>query len=200
MYTRRTKPRARTRERVVAAVRELLAEGAFHESTVEQVATRAGVSRASLYQHFGSRLGLVDALCDTFDATPALLAIRDTVSLDEFVFLVVEFWSSEEMILEQLYGVAAVDPAARDLVERQTRDRHGELRRLLQVLGVESKDAFAQLAVLTSFEAYRELRRRAGLPKRAVVEALREAAARAVTPPPEAAGPGPRSPAGTRRG
>ena len=43
------------------AVRELLQEGAFHESTVEQVAARAGVSRATVYQQFGSRVGLVDA-------------------------------------------------------------------------------------------------------------------------------------------
>jgi AcrR family transcriptional regulator len=180
MYAKRTKPRAQTRERVVGAVRELLAEGTFHESTVEQVATRAGVSRASLYQHFGSRVGLVDALCETFDATRPLLAIRETESVDEFIALVVEFWSAEEKILEQLYGVAAVDPAARDLVERQTRDRYGELRRLQRALGVDSKDAFAELAMLTSFETYRELRRRVGLSKRGVVTRLQAAAARAV--------------------
>ena len=35
----------------MAAVRDLLAEGSFHESTVEEVAERAGISRATLYQH-----------------------------------------------------------------------------------------------------------------------------------------------------
>jgi AcrR family transcriptional regulator len=52
-----------TRERIVAAVRDLLREGRFHESTVEQVAERAGVSRATVYQHFRSRIDLVDAIC-----------------------------------------------------------------------------------------------------------------------------------------
>src|SRR4051812_12789865 len=47
-----------TRERIMAAVRELLAAGTFHESTVEQVADRAGIARATLYQHFRSRLDL----------------------------------------------------------------------------------------------------------------------------------------------
>ena len=56
-------------ERITVAVRELLSEGSFHESTVEEVAARAGVSRATVYQHFRSRLDLVDAICDTFDAT-----------------------------------------------------------------------------------------------------------------------------------
>ena len=59
-----------TRERIVTAVRDLLREGRFHESTVEQVAERAGVSRATVYQHFRSRIDLVDAICETFDAQP----------------------------------------------------------------------------------------------------------------------------------
>jgi AcrR family transcriptional regulator len=86
MYARRRTGRAdATRARIVAAVRDLLTEGSFHESTVEQVATRAGVSRATLYQHFGTRLGLVDAMCETFDANPALMALRDVVDVEEFV-------------------------------------------------------------------------------------------------------------------
>jgi len=63
MYAPRRQTSRRTRDRIMGAVRELLEEGAFHQSTVEEVASRAGVSRASLYQHFGSRLGLVDAMC-----------------------------------------------------------------------------------------------------------------------------------------
>src|SRR3954447_23905795 len=123
------------------AVRELLAEGTFHESTVEQVAERAGVSRATLYQHFRSRLELVDEMCDAFDANPALLALRESVTdedpaaaLSETMEHAVSFWSSEDAILSQLYGVAAIDQAAADLVERQRRDRRGEMTRLARHL------------------------------------------------------------------
>src|SRR5947208_16714620 len=119
-----------TRAQIMSAVRELLAEGGFHEATVEQVAERAGVSRATLYQHFRSRIELVDEMCDAFDANPALLAIRDTVvlddpyaALDQTIANCVAFWSSEDRVLEQLYGVAAIDQAARDLVDRQRADR-----------------------------------------------------------------------------
>jgi AcrR family transcriptional regulator len=160
----------------MAAVRELLAEGTFHATTVEEVAARAGVSRATLYQHFGTRLGLVDAMCDTFDENPALIALRETRDLDTWLARVVDFWSAEEKILVQLYGAAAVDPAARDLVERQHRDRHTELKRLLHALDVDDRTAFAELAVLTSFETYLELRRHVGLSKRDVVEAISGAA------------------------
>lgn len=175
-----------TRARIMAAVRELLAEGTFHSCTVEQVAERAGVSRATLYQHFRSRLELVDEMCDTFDANPALLALRESVvhedphtALADTLSHTVEFWSSENGILSQLYGVAAIDQAAADLVERQRRDRRGEMTRLVRHLrkagvvrdDVTERDALATLMLLTSYESYRELRA-AGLSDRSVTSAL----------------------------
>jgi AcrR family transcriptional regulator len=108
----------------MAAVRELLAEGTFHQASVEQVAERAGVSRATVYLHFRSRVDLVDAMCDTFDANPALIELRDAVELDdadaalaETIALAMRFWASEDAILSELYGAAALDPAARELDE-----------------------------------------------------------------------------------
>jgi AcrR family transcriptional regulator len=176
----------------MAAVHELLAEGAFHESTVEQVADRAGISRATLYQHFRSRLDLVDAICDTFDANPALLAVRASVGLDapdralaDTIANTVAFWSSENTVLAQLYGVAAIDPAACDLVDRQRADRRGEMERLIRHLqragrlrsGLPRAQALARLMVLSSYETYCELRI-AGLSDREVVKTLHEDAGR----------------------
>ena len=177
-----------TRERIMSAVRELLAEGSFHESTVEEVADRAGIARATLYQHFGSRLDLVDGICDTFAVNPALLAIRETVELPdpeealaETVSNCVRFWSSEDAILSQLYGVSAIDPAAKDLVDRQRADRRGEMQRLVRHLhttgrlrsGVSERKALALLLVLTSYETFRELRA-AGLSDRELTKSLGE--------------------------
>jgi AcrR family transcriptional regulator len=177
MYVSRREPRSTaSRERILAAVRSLLEEGTFHETTVEQVAERAGVSRATLYAQFGSRLGLVDAMCEGFAANPALVAIRATTDIDLWFDRVVDFWSSEEQVLAQLYGAAAVDPAARDLVERQWRDRHGEVEALLRAHGRVSPDALAAVAVLSSFETYLELRRRLGMPKHEVVAILQRQA------------------------
>src|SRR4051795_7425605 len=165
---RRPERTERTRDRIVGAVHELLAEGTFHESTVEQVAERAGVSRATLYQHFNSRLELVDAICDTLAYNPALLAIRESIglpdvedALDETLANAVRFWSSEDPVLSQLYGVVAVDPAAQAFVERQTEDRRGEIARLARRLkrkGVSERSAFSTLMLLTSYDTFRELR------------------------------------------
>jgi AcrR family transcriptional regulator len=163
----------RTRERIVTAVRELLREQRFHESTVEQVAERAGVSRATVYQHFRSRIDLVDAICETFDANPALIELRRAIMLPDpqaalvrTIALAMQFWESEDAILSGLYGVVAIDPAARDLVGRQRADRRGEMRRLAHRLhatgtvraGISVARALDVLMVLTSYETYRELR------------------------------------------
>ena len=183
MYARRNKRSTRSRAQILQAVRDLLAEGTFHETTVEEVAERAGVSRATLYGHFGSRIGLVDAMCESFDANPALIALRETDDLDLWVERVVDFWAAEEKVLVQLYGAAAVDPAAHALVDRQTRDRYAELRALLVKLDRKGPETFAALAMLTSFETYVELRRRAGRSKRDVVTMLRRHAGAALTSP-----------------
>jgi AcrR family transcriptional regulator len=182
---------ARTRERVVAAVREMLGDGSFHEATVEQVASRAGVSRATLYQHFGSRVGLVDAMCDTFNANPALIAIREATrggdpeqALRAAIAGTVRFWASEEAVLTPLYRAAAVDPAAQELVERQRQDRRGELQQVVRGLeragllrdGLPTRRAMALTLMLTSFETFVELRRTGGLPEHDVASTLQASA------------------------
>ena len=187
-YRSRQRPKRSeaTRGRIVQTAHDLLAEGVFHDLTMEQVAERAGVSRAGLYQHFDSRLTLVDAICDLFAVNPSLLAVRRAVKVDDFhgaVGLVMEncvgFWSSEEAVLEQLYGVAAIDPSARALVDRQRDDRRQEMETFARRLrragklrdGVSERQAVARLMVLTSFETYKELAE-AGLPTRERVKTL----------------------------
>ena len=168
MYVRRQHQAPKSRQQVLGAVRELLQEGSFHESTVEQVAARAGVSRATVYQQFGSRVGLVDAICEGLDLT----TVKEVEDIDTLLERTTRFWASEETLLDQLYGAAAVDPAAREFVDRQTHDRHAHLR------GLVGAQALPTLALLTSFETYLELRRRAGLSERRVVAFLQEAGAK----------------------
>jgi AcrR family transcriptional regulator len=191
-YRARTRqPRSQTtRGQITTAVRELLAEGAFHESTMEEVADRAGIARATLYQHFRSRLELVDAICETFTANPALLELQEIVELPDgnaalagTIANSVRFWSSEDAILRQLYGVAAVDQAAKDLVDRQRGDRRQGLERLSRNLhrtgrlraGLTDRRALALLLVLTSYETFRELQE-AGLSDRQATTLLQETA------------------------
>ena len=76
----------------------------------------------------------MDAICETFDANPALIELRQTIALPDpqaalmrTIALAMRFWESEDAILSGLYGVVAIDPAAHDLIGRQHTDR-GEYR------------------------------------------------------------------------
>jgi hypothetical protein len=128
-------------------------------------------------------------LCETFDANPALLALRKSVdiedveaAIDDWIANVVRFSSTEERILRQLYGVSAIDEAANALVHRQTEDRRNELKRMIARikdagrLRVSDREALARLMMLTSFETFEELRRRAHLPEKEVVAFLQREA------------------------
>ena len=54
-----------TRGRIVAAARELLRAGDdVARFSMEAVARAAGVSRMTVYYQFGSRVGLLEAVCD----------------------------------------------------------------------------------------------------------------------------------------
>jgi hypothetical protein len=107
-------------------------------------------------------VGLVDAICDGLD----LNAVKEADTIDTLLERTVAFWAREETLLGQLYGAAALDPAAREFVERQTRDRHAHLEKLA------GRRALPILALLTSFETYLELRRRAGLSRRQTISTL----------------------------
>src|SRR6476659_9204301 len=104
-----------TRRKIVEAVREMLAEGSFHDASVDQVGERAGVSRATVYQHFGSRLDLIDSVCDVMGVNPALVELRNVIGLPDAgealtktLANTVRFWSSESGVARALYGVVEV--------------------------------------------------------------------------------------------
>jgi AcrR family transcriptional regulator len=172
-----------TRERILTAAKQLLAEGAFHDATVDDVARRAGVARATLYLHVRSRPELIEGVCASFAATPSPELGDPEAALDGAITAAVAFWSADDAVLQQLYGIAAIDPAARALVERQREDRRDALERLVRHLretgslrdGVTSWRALQLLLVLTSYETFRELRSQ-GLDQQAAARTLHQTA------------------------
>jgi AcrR family transcriptional regulator len=178
---------AETRERILRAVRDLLAEGRFHETTVEEIAARAGVARSTLHLHFGSRMGLVDAICELLGGAGEYAEIKSSLELSDpadalrsVLSPAVRFWAAEEDLHRSLYGLAEIDPAARAFVDRQTSGRRADLRRLSKRLHDAGRlrptlhvdDALALLLVATSFATFDELRRNAKLTPSAVEQAI----------------------------
>jgi AcrR family transcriptional regulator len=131
---RRQAAAEKTRARIIAAARELLtASAGFTTFTVDGVADRAGVARMTVYYQFGSKVGLLEALCDSLALAGGLDqlagAFRRPDPLDalaDFVGIFCRFYDSERLLARRLHGLAALDPDFEKVLQgRQGRRREG---------------------------------------------------------------------------
>jgi AcrR family transcriptional regulator len=112
---------------ILDAVADLLAERGFDGVTMEAVASRAGVSKASVYRRYPCRSQLLTAACHAF--SPPLRAAPDTGSTrDDLVELLVSFAdvlndNDQGRVLPALLGASAANPEARDALTRFTASR-----------------------------------------------------------------------------
>ena len=75
---RRERDRVLRREDILAAASQVFAEKGFHDAQVSQIATRAEVSLASVYQHFESKESMFEAVVEGV-ASAMDIAIRQRV-------------------------------------------------------------------------------------------------------------------------
>lgn len=72
-------PRSERRQQLLLAAQEVFVTNGYHAAAMDDIATRAGVSKPVLYQHFPSKLELYLALLDA-SATDLLATIRDALA------------------------------------------------------------------------------------------------------------------------
>jgi AcrR family transcriptional regulator len=167
---RRKEASEQTRQRILAAARDLLASPrGLSAFTIDAVATQAGVARMTIYNQFGSKSGLLEALCDTLAARGGIQQMREVyrqadalAALDQFIAVFGGFWNSDRLVIRRLNSLGALDPE----VERVLRGRAALRRqhasalvgRLTESLGRPALESFheavAILHSLTSFETF----------------------------------------------
>jgi AcrR family transcriptional regulator len=159
-----------TRARIVDAARELLAaSGGFAGFTVDAVARQAGVARMTVYYQFGSKVGLLEALCDSLavrggieQLAGAFCQRRSLDALAECLKVFGRFWDSDRLVMRRLHGLAALDPDFEQVLRgRWGRRREGLrvlVRRLTEEHGRPAPEAFDEavdvLYALGSFETF----------------------------------------------
>ena len=155
------------RERIVLAARALLEAEDDEPFSIDAVARRAGVARMTVYNQFGSKAGLLEALFDHLAVRgelvrmPELFAEKDPVkALDAFVALFGRFWTSNRRAHRRLRAAAIHDPELFAAIDsRNERRRRGltELTRRLAAIATPTLPA-AELVnvlfVLLSFETF----------------------------------------------
>lgn len=184
-----------TRDRIIAAARELFGQSGFYSVSLDDVAKTAGVARATVYYQFESKSGLLDAVVAAIiqrvgveRATRAREHPDAAMGIRMFVHEVASFNSSEDVLLRNLYGLAAIDPEASRVLEQYEELRKDVLSWLVKRLadqgklrsGVSQKHAVDMLWMLTSFRSFDQLYSRSGISVRAASMLLSDLAASAV--------------------
>jgi AcrR family transcriptional regulator len=165
-------------ERVLEAAERLIRDDAFHTATMDELAEAAGVSRATVFNRFGSKLGVLQALFargmegPEMDAIQEARAIEDpTAALEAVIEAACAIWEAHGFIHEQLQAIVVLEPDASALVEEQREEQRAEVQELVRRLaradrlrpGVGEARAAATLHMLTSLETFLWLRREHGL-------------------------------------
>jgi len=156
-----------TRARILKAAHALLVarHGAF---SIEAVARRARVTRVTVYQRFGSRSKLLEALFDDlarrggmWDLADAFRQSDPQAALARFVATFARFWTAHRPIHRRLLALAALDQGLeRTLRARQEWRRQGlrvivgRLRERSGPAAAATEETIDALFALTAFETF----------------------------------------------
>lgn len=128
--SRRRVTAERTRARLLKAASTML--GGRDSVSLEAVAKKAGVTRLTVYNQFGSRRALLEAVFDDMAERGGLHHIRETMTnpdphaaLRQIVSIFCRFWSNQRSAAWRLHAAAATDPEFEEsLHARNERRRH----------------------------------------------------------------------------
>ncbi|MFW6174172.1 MAG: TetR/AcrR family transcriptional regulator [Chloroflexota bacterium] len=162
-----------TRHSILKAARELLEQRASQGVRLEDVARAAGVSRQTVYLHFGSRKGLLVALVDYVDETerlaemirPVREAPSGAAALDAWVDLHAAYTPRIHSIARALESMRLVDSSAAEAWDDRMSNRRATARRIILQLSSEGNlvdewdidDAADLLWELTSVRTWEDL-------------------------------------------
>ena len=192
---RRAESIERTRERILAATRDLLVRDGSRSTSLDEIARAADVARATVYYQFGSKVGLLEALVADIERRAGQAAVLEAVEVEDpgdavrQAFLAgCRFWAAEHPLIRTLTGLAAVDGDIERVVADVQQHRLPLLTGLVERLGdagylspaLPSGRALDILWMLSSFEAFDQLFAGRQLPLDDVADILADVAIRAL--------------------
>lgn len=159
---------ARRKAVVSAATRVLREEGSVAKFSLEAVAKEAGVSRLTVYNQFGSRRGLLEAVFDDLAARGNLARLVQVAEdpdpwrgLDQFVEIFCAFWSFEPAV-GRLQDAVPIDREFGQAVFERTERRRATIQALIrrmhsgQSLSLE-RDQVDMIFSLTTYATFRSM-------------------------------------------
>jgi AcrR family transcriptional regulator len=174
----------RTRAAVLTAARELVAAGGGSTLNVGAVARRAGVSRLTIYNRFGSRSGLLRAVAGeaqrrTLPPATANGSRDPRTELHDRIAAACATWASDPALFRALPAATSAGDAAA-LRDRALAERLAGSDQLRP--GCSLKEAEDVIGVLTSFGVFDRLHQDGRRSPAAVAEILMRLAAAILSP------------------
>lgn len=136
------RPRGRPRDPevdtcILASAADILTEGGFEKLSMEAVAARAGVAKASIYRRFPSKVDLIVAMCQTF--TPATAPeidngdVRtDLLQLVKFLVEGLSLTSDTGRLMPSMISAAKENLEVREALARFTASRRRRIDAIVQ--------------------------------------------------------------------
>ena len=163
----RTAAAAEKRDRVIeAAARSLREDAGISSFSLDNVAKAAGVTRLTVYNQFGSRRGLLEAVFDEIARQGGLEGITDAMAiadphaaLHRLVEIFCAFWDRDPAV-GRLHEAMATDPEfAAALIDRNERRRRGVRVLVDRIAGKPAsrrarQDAVDTIFALTSYAVF----------------------------------------------
>ena len=168
--TRRQEASDERREEVLKAARALLASDGDEPFSIDAIAKRAGVSRMTVYNLFGSKAGLLENLFDSLAARGEFASMGEVFahadplqSLDELIALFGRFWTKSRVAHRRLKAAAVNDEDLAHAIASRNERRRGVLttliKRILEARKIDTtarttSDVVRALYMLTSFDSF----------------------------------------------
>ncbi len=159
-----------TRTRILAATRALLmAPDGYSRFSIETVARQANVARMTVYHQFGSKLGLLEALCDALAASGGMEQIASAFRqseplavLNQYIKIFGHFWDVDRLVMRRLRALAALDPDFEQVIRARDEWRRQGVRAIMQQIVEKQRPSLSEtfdetvdvLFTLTSFETF----------------------------------------------
>ncbi len=160
-----------SRQKVIDAARALLTESTSYTTfTVDAVAKKADVARATIYYQFESKIGLIEAVCDALAADGQMSELASAFmnpdpveALSIFIACFARFWNSDRPVMRRLRSLARLEQEVGGVISARDERRSSGLVVLVarlsdhHLLNVEPDRAVQILFTLTSFETFDSL-------------------------------------------
>jgi AcrR family transcriptional regulator len=169
------------RDRILDAAREILNLDDLRSFSLEAVARRAGVTRMTVYNQFGSKSALLGELFDllvereAFSQMPTVFQQKDVGgAFDAFVGILGRFYTDNRPLMIRMSAVAGLDPDLDEAMRSRNLRRRRGVETLVQRLDRAHRPAVTEselvntLDVLLSFTTFNAIAGPDRTPKAAV--------------------------------